>query len=224
MESRSDLKILIADDHPIFRNGVKDILTAHLENIVVTAVADGKSAWKEIEKNSPHIAVLDVDMPEMDGLEVCKKMNKNGVLTKAIILTMYKDVEIFNSAIANGAKGFLLKDHSGLDMVECIKKVLKGEVYIGKGLEDRMGDHSEYLKRVKKLESSLETLTTAELKTLKLVQKNNTSKEIAHKLFVTQKTVENYRSRICKKLNIPGGNNSLIRWVMDNKDFLKELK
>ncbi len=224
MANPSDLKILIADDHPIFRNGVKDILTAHLENVIITAVADGKIAWQEIKDHAPEIAVLDVDMPEMDGLEVCKKINKSDLPTRVIILTMYKDLEIFNSAIANGAKGFLLKDHSGLDMVECIKKVLTGEVYIGKGLEDRMGGHSEYLKRIKKLESSLETLTAAELKTLKLVQKNNTSKEIAHKLFVTQKTVENYRSRICKKLNIPGGNNALIRWVMDNKDLLKELK
>lgn len=216
-------RILIADDHPIFRNGLKDILVSKMSNAIIDDVEDGKLAWEYLNKNRVDVAVLDVDMPNMDGLEVCKRLKESVLQTKVVILTMYKDMEIFNSAMDNGASGFLLKDHSGLDLVECIDAVMAGKTYLGKGLEDRMLAHNEYKDRRKQLSDDLQALTSAELKTLKLVEKNLTSKEIADKLFVTQKTVENYRSRICKKLNIPAGNNALIRWVMDNKDILKQV-
>lgn len=216
-------RILIADDHPIFRNGLKDILVSKMSNAIIDDVEDGKLAWEYLNKNRVDVAVLDVDMPNMDGLEVCKRLKESVLQTKVVILTMYKDMEIFNSAMDNGASGFLLKDHSGLDLVECIDAVMAGKTYLGKGLEDRMLAHNEYKDRRKQLSDDLQALTSAELKTLKLVEKNLTSREIADKLFVTQKTVENYRSRICKKLNIPAGNNALIRWVMDNKDILKQV-
>lgn len=216
-------RILIADDHPIFRNGLKDILVSKMSNAIINDVEDGKLAWEYLNKNRVDVAVLDVDMPNMDGLEVCKRIKESALQTKVVILTMYKDMEIFNSAMDNGASGFLLKDHSGLDLVECIDTVMSGKTYLGKGLEDRMLAHNEYKDRKKQLSDDLQALTSAELKTLKLVEKNLTSREIADKLFVTQKTVENYRSRICKKLNIPAGNNALIRWVMDNKDILKQV-
>ncbi len=217
------IRILIADDHPIFRNGLKDILVSKMSNAIIDDVEDGQLAWEYLNKNRVDVAVLDVDMPNMDGLEVCKRVKESALQTKVVILTMYKDMEIFNSAMDNGASGFLLKDHSGLDLVECIDAVMSGNSYLGKGLEDRMLAHNDYKDRKKQLSDDLKALTSAELKTLKLVEKNLTSKEIADKLFVTQKTVENYRSRICKKLNIPAGNNALIRWVMDNKDILKQV-
>ncbi len=217
------IRILIADDHPIFRNGLKDILVSKMSNAIIDDVEDGQLAWEYLNKNRVDVAVLDVDMPNMDGLEVCKRVKESALQTKVVILTMYKDMEIFNSAMDNGASGFLLKDHSGLDFVVCIDAVMSGNSYLGKGLEDRMLAHNDYKDRKKQLSDDLKALTSAELKTLKLVEKNLTSKEIADKLFVTQKTVENYRSRICKKLNIPAGNNALIRWVMDNKDILKQV-
>lgn len=217
------IRILIADDHPIFRNGLKDILVSKMSNAIIDDVEDGQLAWEYLNKNRVDVAVLDVDMPNMDGLEVCKRVKESALQTKVVILTMYKDMEIFNSAMDNGASGFLLKDHSGLDLVECIDAVMSGNSYLGKGLEDRMLAHNDYKDRKKQLSDDLKALTSAELKTLKLVEKNLTSKEIADKLFVTQKTVENYRSRICKKLNITAGNNALIRWVIDNKDILKQV-
>lgn len=216
-------RILIADDHPIFRNGLKDILISKLGNTVIEDVENGALAWEYVRKYKTDIAILDVDMPEMNGLEVCKQITNSGIHTKVVILTMYKDMEIFNSAMENGAEGFLLKDHSGSDLVDCIHALNAGKSYLGKGLEDRMISHSEYKERKKQLNSHLKSLTSAELKTLKLVEKNLTSREIADKLFVTQKTIENYRSRICKKLRIPAGNNALIRWVIDNKDILKQI-
>jgi DNA-binding NarL/FixJ family response regulator len=216
-------RILIADDHPIFRNGLKDILISKLTNTIIEDVENGAMAWDYVRKHKTDIAILDVDMPEMNGLEVCKQITANGMLTKVVILTMYKDMEIFNSAMDNGAEGFLLKDHSGSDLVDCIDAINAGKSYLGRGLEDRMISHSEYKDRKKQLKTHLQSLTSAELKTLKLVEKNLTSREIADKLFVTQKTIENYRSRICKKLRIPAGNNALIRWVMDNKDILKQI-
>lgn len=217
------LNVLIADDHPIFRKGLMDILRSKLSECSIVDVSDGKEAIDVLQSKTFDIAILDVDMPNVDGLEVCKYIKSNGISTKVVIMTMYKDEEIFNSAMVNGANGFLLKDHSGVDMVDCIDHILLGKLYIGKGLEDRILKHSEYVSKQKRISEDLKSLTAAELKTLKLVEKNNTSRQIAEKLFVTQKTVENYRSRICKKLNIPAGNNALIRWVMDNKEMLKNL-
>lgn len=215
------MKILIADDHPIFRKGLLQILQSIVSDIQILECADGNEAINKIKHHQPDIAVLDIDMPLKNGLEVCKQINEENLPTAAIILTMYKEEEVLKKALLYGAKGYIVKDNSANEIEKCIKNVLNGEIYIGKGINS----NSQHInKELQHLKDTLQSLTQVELKTLKLVSKRLSSKEIAELLFVSVKSVENYRSRICKKLGLDARNNSLLHWVIENKELLDTIK
>lgn len=217
------MQVLIADDHPIFCSGLKDILQSNISGCKVTTVEHGKAALEQLQNTKFDVVVLDVDMPVMDGLQVAQKIQKDEIATRVIILTMFKDSDIFHKAMEAEVNGFLLKEHSGKELLHCIEEVTMGKKYIGKGLEEKLEEHRKRMSERNEMEKLLDQLTQAERKTLKLVNLNMTSKEIADRLFVTTKSVENYRSRICKKLMLPPGNNSLMKWVMENKEILNNL-
>jgi DNA-binding CsgD family transcriptional regulator len=141
-----------------------------------------------------------------------------------IVLTMYKDLEMLKLAFYNGAKGYLVKDNTSEELVDCIQAVLADKNYMAKGIRDQeqLVDHDDVGKF--KIAELLNSLTRTELKTLKLVSQKLSSKEIADLLFVSVKSVENYRSRICKKLNLDARNNSLLLWVVDNKKIIDSIK
>ena len=136
------------------------------------------------------------------------------------MLTMYKNEEMFNSAMENGAMGYVLKDNSASDLNECINNVIDDKSFISPKISEYMDHYDNYKNKKGEIKEKLGKLTNVELKTLKLVSDNLTSREIGEMLFVTQKTVENYRSRICKKLELDSRNNSLLKWVLDNKSIL----
>ena len=137
---------------------------------------------------------------------------------------MYNDLEMLKLAFKNGAKGYLVKDNTSEELVDCIQAVLAGKTYTAKRIRDQehLVDRNDATKY--QIAEFLETLTRTELKTLKLVSQKHSSKEIADLLFVSVKSVENYRSRICKKLNLDARNNSLLLWVIDNKSVINSIK
>jgi len=213
-------KILIADDHPIFRKGLKDILQSSYKSTEIIECENGVEALEKIKNEKPGIAILDIDMPKMNGLEVTKKVLKEGLLTRIIILTMYREKEMIKKAMLSGASGYLLKDFAVNELIDCIEKANRGHKYIGPALEPYYHDvHSEDKKK-QDLIFLIRSLSQAELKTLKLVSQNHTTKEIADRLFLSEKTIENYRSRICQKLGLPPRNNSLMLWVSENRELL----
>ncbi len=218
------MNILIADDHPIFRSGLKFLLEASFNEIHINEFDNGQDLLDYSENNSPDIIILDIDMPGKNGLEVCKELTDKKCMSKIIILSMYKDLEMLKLAFFNGASGYLVKDNTSEELVGCIQTVLLGETYIAKGIRDQeqlieYKDHSKF-----QIAELLTSLTRTELKTLKLVSQKLSSKEIADLLFVSVKSVENYRSRICKKLNLDARNNSLLLWVLDNKLIIDGIK
>jgi len=217
------INILIADDHPIFRKGIAEVISDGLIDVEIDHVSNGLEAVQLLLKNEYQFVVLDVDMPEKDGLETLAWIKEKGLSTKVIILTMFKEDEIFNTAWMNKVDGFLLKDHSGNEVLKCIEELTLGKRYIGAGLESKMQEHGKYVKEQREIAEKLDELTQAEKKTLKLVAENNSSSQIADKLFITPKSVENYRSRICKKMGIAPGNNSLIRWALEHKSLFRDL-
>lgn len=217
------LRFLIADDHPIFRGGLKELILSTDNEVRVDQVGDGAEVIAFLEHTVPDLIVLDIDMPEKDGLEVCKHIEEHDIKTKVVVLTMHNDVDIFNVALDAGAHAFVLKDDSGNELVVAIDHVLAGEMYISKGMRVHYNNRDNYLSKKKLVDKTLSELTQTELKTLKLVSENYTSKEISDLLFVTPKSIENYRSRICKKLGLEGGNNALVKWVYDNKEILKNI-
>ena len=214
------MKLLIADDHPIFRKGLKDILESTFKNLDIIECKNGKEAIDNIKKENPSIAILDINMPELNGLEVSSMVTKEQLPTRVIILTMYKDREMVKKAMRSGAYGYILKDFATDEIIDCINKVTNNEKYIGPELQSYYSEFVQEDRAKQEYVVLLKNLSQAELKTLKLVSQNKSTKEIAGLLFLSEKTIENYRSKICQKLLLPPRNNSLLLWISENKDLL----
>ncbi len=212
--------LLIADDHPIFRKGLMDLLQHSFPKVKIIECHNGAEAIDGILKQKPDIAILDINMPEANGLDVCKHVIKEQSTTKIIILTMYQEKEMIKNAILSGAMGYILKDNAVDEIMDCVNTVANGENYIGSAMLPYNSELSIEDKKKQQLVEGLKALSQAELKTLKLVSQNKTSKEISELLFLSEKTVENYRSRICQKLELPPRNNSLVIWISENKELL----
>jgi len=212
--------LLIADDHPIFRKGLMDLLQHSFPKVKIIECHNGAEAIDGILKQKPDIAILDINMPEANGLDVCKQVIKQQSATKIIILTMYQEKEMIKNAMLSGASGYILKDNAVDEIMDCVNTVINGETYIGTAMLPYHSELSIVDKKKQQLVEGLKTLSQAELKTLKLVSQNKTSKEISELLFLSEKTVENYRSRICQKLELPPRNNSLVIWISENKELL----
>lgn len=218
------MKVVIADDHPIFRSGLKFLLETSFQGIEIKEFDNGSAVLEECLVNPPDVVVLDIDMPEKNGLVVCDELIQQKCQSKIIILTMYKDAEMLKLAFYNGAHGYLVKDNTSEEMVDCIQTILDGRSYIAKSIRESQPQvDSDDLTKTQ-IAELLQTLTRTELKTLKLVSQKLPSKEIADLLFVSVKSVENYRSRICKKLNLDARNNSLLLWVVDNKSIIEKIQ
>lgn len=214
------MKIVIADDHPIFRSGLKFLLESSFEKVHVTDFDNGASVLLHLESNHPDLVFLDIDMPQKNGLDTCAEIAKSFPQINVVILSMYKDVEMVKLAFFSGAKGYLVKDNTSEELVECVLAIQQGKSYLAKDIRDpnrqELSENSDQLH----IAELLNALTQTELKVLKLVSQKYSSKEIANLLFVSVKSVENYRSRICKKLNLDARNNSLLMWVMENKSVV----
>ena len=217
------MKVVIADDHPIFRSGLKFLLESSFPNVGVTDFSSGDEVIDYLKKKEPvDLVLLDIDMPGKNGLDTCELMKAQFPEIHVVILTMYKDLEMVKLAFFNGAKGYLVKDNTADELVACVQSILAGKSYLAKEIRELNQQPMSHDSRELQIAQLLETLTPTEMKVLKLVSKKHSSKEIAELLFVSAKSVENYRSRICKKLNLDARNNSLLMWVMENKRILEQ--
>lgn len=215
------MKLLLADDHPIFRKGLKALIQDHFAHCEIHEVETGSEAIRQLQYETFSITILDIDMPELSGIEVLREIKEKQYRTKPIMLTMHNDELFFNEAFNNGSLGFLLKEDSSKEIIECIENVLHGIPYVSKKLEPFLANRKQFNVRIQEMKEAIDSLSTAERNTLKLVAQNKTSREIAELLFVTEKSVENYRSRICRKLNVKGGSNTLYKWCIENKDLIE---
>ncbi len=203
----------MADDHPLLLQGLETALRTKGFNIQGTAI-DGSAALKLITELNPKIAILDIEMPYMDGLSVAKHCMEKGYETKFIILSYHKETEFIARAKSLNLSGYLLKEDAFEEIEVCIQKVMAGEQYFSKAF---------HLKDVKSAESSLErveSLTPSERKILKFIASNQSTREIADMLFISERTVEKHRSNIIQKLSLEGKPNGLITWVLHNKHLL----
>jgi DNA-binding NarL/FixJ family response regulator len=198
---------------------MKLLLDTSFDKINVSSFENSSLLPDKLESEIPDIVIADIDMP-VNGLELCKEICAKKPGTKVIMLTMYNDHEMLKLSFFNGAKGYLVKDNTSEELVDCISYVLEGKTYIAKSIREQQqlfeGQDQDDLH----IAEMLGSLTRTELKTLKLVAQKLSSKEIADLLFVSVKSVENYRSRICKKLNLDARNNSLLMWIVDNKKII----
>lgn len=214
---KENLRIVIADDHPLFRNGLKQLLEKE-DNIKIVGEADnGLKALEIILEKKPDIAILDIDMPGKTGLEVLKEI-KNSV-TKVIFLTMYAEEDIFDEAMNLGVKGYVLKDSAVNDIIDCINSVSKNDYYISPSVSNFLVNRRKRVKELKSNNPYLDKLTATEKKILKFISENKTSREIAEVLFLSPRTIENHRTNISNKLSLKGSH-SLLKFAIENKSLL----
>lgn len=214
------MHILLADDHPLFRKGLKGLIQDNFKHSIIDEVDNGQEAIDQLNAVKFNIVILDIDMPEKSGIDVLKYIKSQNISTKPIILTMHNDELFFNEAFNRGAVGFLLKEDSTLEIVECLENVMSDIPFVSKKLTPYLKNRKKFNSKINAIKEAVDMLSNAEFNTLKLVSENKTSKEIAELLFVTEKSIENYRSRICKKLNISGGSNTLYKWCIENKELI----
>lgn len=213
-----DITVIIADDHPIFRAGVREILTTNSSIHLLGEAGDGLAAYQMILAHRPQIAILDLEMPILSGLDVCQKVLKEKHQTEFIILTMHKEKTYYLEAVKAGVKGYLLKDNASDDLIKCIEAVAKGNQYLVQQLR-HFQDVSDVNEKDEHLEIAIRLLTATEKIILKLIGEGKTSVEISQMLFVSPNTVDNHRSNMSKKLNLEG-KNSLLKFAMGLKPQL----
>ena len=208
------IRVFNADDHPILRKGITNLIVETEEMECVGSAENGKEALEKIRIIRPDIAILDIEMPFLTGLEVAKTLLEEGCETDFILLTLFKDESFFHNAINAGIKGYLLKESSEQEILDCIRSVYRGRAYVNPSL-------TQYLVNHKKLNhDALSNLTSHEVNILKLIAKQKTTAEIADMLFISPKTVSNHRTNISKKLELKGEQNGLLKWAIEHRELL----
>ena len=208
-------KVVIVDDHPIFRQGLGKVIEGCAQFELVGQAGDGKEAIELLERIRPDIAVVDIAMPLMDGLDVIRTASARSLECDFIVLTMYKEEEYFKEAMDLGVKGYLLKESASSDLLQCLNSVAAGKHYISPA----MSDYLLLASSRQGGEATIQSLSPTERRILKLIAENKTSKEIAEELYVSFRTVQNHRAHICEKLKLEGYN-KLLQFALEHKSLL----
>jgi DNA-binding NarL/FixJ family response regulator len=211
-----EISIVIADDHPIFRRGLRTLIEAVPLLKVVAEADDGESALARILELQPDVAVLDINMPPPDGLAIARRLREQRFPVEAILLTMYHEEGLVNAALDAGVKGFIVKDGAANEIVGCIKAVAGGQNFFSPILSGHLVTRGNRTEGVRVRSASLDELTASERRVLLLVAESMTNKEIAEKMFISVRTVEHHRSNICGKLGL-AGKNALLSFALTHK-------
>jgi len=216
---KQEIRIIIADDHPIVRKGLRQVIEADARLKVLAEADDGAAALTLIEDLQPDIAVLDVDMPKMDGFAVARDMQKRRLLTKIVFLTIHSEEDLFQAAMDLGANGYILKDSAVFDIVNGIKAVAEGQFYVTAALTSFLLQRRKAAQNFAAQTPSINLLTATERRILQLIADYKSSKEIADELFIHFRTVENHRNNICRKLDLRG-HNALLKFALEHNTEL----
>ncbi len=197
------IRVFIADDHAVVRDGLRALLEANREIVVVGTAADGKSAVRQVPDLTPDVVIMDISMPELNGIHATKQILELSPQTRIIILSMLGSSEHIFRALQAGVRGYLLKESAGREVEEAVLDVFAGKIYLSQSVSKMLiADYIQQRKQTDQL-SPLKLLSDREREVLQLVVEGRTSAEIAEILFLSPKTVESYRSRIMSKLGTP---------------------
>jgi len=209
-------RILIADDHPIFRSGLRQVIEADGSMSVIAEADDGASALGFIRQQQPDVVVLDINMPGLSGFDVVSSMREEHLSGEVILLTAHNEEAMFTKAVNLGVRGYVLKESAANDILNCLHAVRKGQNYTSAGL-------TKYLFKRASGQSmaveGLDSLTPTERRVLALIAEYLTSREIADKLGVSVRTVENHRNNICAKVGVHGSH-ALMKFALRHQSEL----
>ncbi len=215
----NEIQIIIADDHPIFRRGLRAMIESEPGFTVVGEADNGEKALSLITEFEPDIAVLDVDMPGQDGFETTRAVSKLNLATGLIFLTMHNTESMFNAALDLGVKGYVLKDSALPEIIDAIRAVADGRNYISPPLSTFLVQRSGRSDRLVRHTPKIQELTPAERNILKLIAAEKTTRQIADELFISVRTVDRHRANIISKLALHGGN-TLVKFALTHRSDL----
>lgn len=211
--------IIIVDDHPVFRKGLRDVIDPVSQFRIVAEAENGEKALSLVDEFRPDIAIVDIEMPVKNGFDLVKEIHARSLPVDIVFLTMYKEEDVFNAAMDLGIKGYVLKESAVYDIMECLRVVAMGKHYISPVLSSYLINRNDRQKEFQNKHVRITLLTATERKILRFIADNKTSKEIAEELFISYKTVENHRNNIANKLNLHGAHR-LLKFALENKSFL----
>lgn len=190
--------------------------------LLLDEAADGETAWTLIQTSKPRIAVLDIDMPVISGLELARRIHDADLPIVTVILTIHKTENILNAALDAGAKGYILKEDTVSDLVHALNTVANGGLFLSPSISSFLLTRSRRLEELRSHRPALDDLTPMELRVLKMVGENKTNREIGKRLFISPRTVHTHRNNICTKLNLHG-TRGLLMFALENREALHRI-
>ena len=209
------IRIVIVDDHDIIRAGIKSVLAPHSEYEVCAEAENGDRGLECVEKFKPDILLLDISMPKIGGLDIIARVKRVSPQTKIIIISVHRLGAYILKALRQGVSGYLNKDNVAEELILALRRVLAGKVYLGEEISAYLADS---VKEPQKKNEFAAILNERESDVLRLVVEGKTAREIAELLFLSRRTVENYKNSILKKLNLHK-TSELIKYSLENKLF-----
>ena len=207
------VNVMITDDHSMIREGLKQLLELEGDFKVVAEAADGVECISKLEEVTPEVLLLDINMPNMNGLEVLQKMKEKRIKVKVLVLTIHSEVEYLLKAVDIGVNGYLLKDSESAELKKAINTVVNGENYIQPSLIPVL--NAKMIDRDKDI-VKIESLTKRELEVLKNLSYGMYNKEIAEKLDISERTVKNHISNIFKKIEVTDRTQAAVFAIRNN--------
>lgn len=213
------IRIVLADDHPVFRRGLRGILEEQADLAVVAETGNGDDALAQIRALGPEIAILDLDMPGQDGVDVACAIRDEKLPVRVVLLTAHKSEALVNRALDSGVSGYVLKDGALTEIVDCVRIVHKGRPWVSAQLATVLLTRREKAASLSSDHPGLGALTATERRVLALVARGATSREIGEALFVSVRTVEHHRANITQKLGLRGSN-ALVKFAVAHRSEL----
>jgi DNA-binding NarL/FixJ family response regulator len=215
----SPIRVLIADDHPIFRQGLRAVIESQSDLTIVAEASDGAKALELLASAGAAVAVLDLTMPVTDGFAVARAALDQRLSTSLVFLTMHNDERSVNAALDLGVRGYVLKDNAITEIVDCIRVVAAGRDYISAALSSFLINRRQRASSLVAQKPALEQLTPAERRVLKLVAEGLTSRDIADRLVIGVRTVEHHRNNVAVKLELRGSH-ALTKFALKHQSDL----
>lgn len=212
------ITLIVADDHPLFRRGLAEVLQPDGSFRIVAEAGTGTNALALVRRHRPRVAILDVNMPDASGLQVAEAIQREELGTLVVLLTMHREPAILRRALDAGVQGYILKDSAVMEIVACLHTVAAGRAYISPALSSELLERRAA--RAGPEAPALAGLSPAEQKVLHLIAQGQTSAEIAGALGNSVKTIENHRSHICQKLGLSGPQ-ALLRFALEHRALIQ---
>lgn len=211
----ANIRILLADDHELIRTGMRNLIGSNSDFQIVGEAADGEDTIAKVRQLRPDVAIVDISMPKLSGIEAAKRICKEFPSVRVLVLTMHENAEYVYQILKSGASGYLLKNAGKDEITEAIYAVMKGNKFFSPRISDLM--ISEYVKKAEKRDERSEEaiLTRREEEVLRYIARGMNNQQIAEKLFISPRTVETHRTNIMQKLNIHDAPN-LVRYALEN--------